>query len=118
MARLSQPVQDGTWLLEEVPGKRHTACVTRAVVCPQGDQVVAQLLNPRPKPVKVYRGSHIATLELVEGPIAEATTTGESGTPAQPGKEAPVSQEKQELLWGMVEKAGARLEVSEKMSLY
>ena len=47
-----------------------------------------------------------------------ATATGESGTPAQPGKEALVSQEKQELLWGMVEKARAGLEESEKMSLY
>ena len=118
MACLSQPVQDGTWLLEEVPGKRHAACVARAVVSPQGDQVVVRLLNPRPEPVKVYSGSHLATLEPVEGPIAVATATGESVSPAQPGKETPVSQEKQELLWGMVEKAGAGLEESEKMSLY
>ena len=115
MARLSQPVQDGTWLLEEVPGKRHAACVARAVVSPQGDQVVVRLLNPRPEPGKVYRGSHLATLEPIEGPIAVAMATGESVAPAQPGKETPVSQEKQELLWGMVEKAGAGLEGSEKI---
>ena len=58
------------------------------MVSPQGDQVVVLLLNPKPEPVKVYRGNHSATLEPVEGPIAVATATGESGTPAQPGKEA------------------------------
>ena len=88
MAHLSQPVQGGNWLLEEAPGKRHAACVARAAVSPQCDQVVVRLLNPRPEPVKVYRGNHIATLEPVEGPIVVAMATGESGTPAQPGKEA------------------------------
>ena len=46
------------------------------------------------------------------------TASGGSGTPAWPGEGVPVSQEKQELLWKMVEKAGAGLEESEKMSLY
>ena len=45
------------------------------------------------------------------------TASGGSGTSARPGEGALVSQEKQELLWEMVRKAGARLEESEKMSL-
>ena len=112
MAHLSQPVQGGMWLLEEAPAKCHAACVARAVVCPQSDQVVVRLLNPRPEPVKVHRETHIATLEPVEGPITVATVHGGSGTSARPGKGASVSQEKQELLWEMAEKAGAGLEES------
>ena len=76
-----------------------------------------RLLNSRPKPVKVYRGSHIAFLESVEEPIAVATASGGSGTSTRPGEEALVSQEKQALLWGMVGKAGAGLEESD-VSLY
>ena len=118
MAHLSQPVESGAWLLEEAPGERHAACVARAVVSPQSDQVVVRLLNPRPEPVKVYRGSRIATLEPVEGHITVAMASEGSGTSANPGEDASVSQEKQELLWGMVEKAGTGLEEGEKMSLY
>ena len=34
MACLSEPVESGTWLLEELPGKRHAACIARAVGTP------------------------------------------------------------------------------------
>ena len=98
MARLSQPVQGGTWLLEEAPGKRHAACVARAVDCPQSDQVVVQLLNTRAEPITIYTGSHIVTIELVEGPIAVVTASGGSGTLARSGEGTLVSQEKQEVL--------------------
>ena len=34
MACLAEPVESGTWLLEELPGKRHAACIAMAVVTP------------------------------------------------------------------------------------
>ena len=118
IARLSQPVEGGTWLLEKAPGERHAACVARAVVSPQSDQVVVGLLNPRPEPVNLYKGSRIATLEPVEGHITVAMASEGLGTPANPDEGASVPHEKQELLWGMVEKAGTGLEEGEKTSLY
>ena len=47
-----------------------------------------------------------------------ATASEGSGTPANPDEGASVPQEKQELLWGIVEKAGTGLEEGEKASLY
>ena len=113
MAGLSEQVEGGMCLFEELSGKRHAACIARAVVTPQSSQVVVRLLNLRSEPVKVYQGSQFAILEQVKGPITVATAT------EAPPQELPsVPQVKQELRWRMVANARVDLQEDEKMAMF
>ena len=76
--------------------KHPAVLVAKAVVAPQTDNVVMRLLNPRPEPVRIYRGSGIASLELVDEPVLLTASVDTATTPT-------VSTEKQEMLWGLAE---------------
>ena len=113
MARTSAPVDGGIWLLEKTSSERVPVMVARAVVAPNELGIPIRLLNTRTEAVTIHKGKTIATLEGIEecqiGAVREDTTRTEASS---------ITQEKQQLLWEIVERIGEHLTEGEKEQLY
>ena len=68
MAQMSEPVNEGSWMVVSEWSDRPPAAVARALVTPKWGKVPVRLLNPREESVTVGAGAAIATLELIEQP--------------------------------------------------
>ena len=68
MAQMSEPVNEGSWIVVSEWSDRPPAAVARALVTPKWGKVPVRLLNPREESVTVGAGAAIATLELIEQP--------------------------------------------------
>ena len=112
MAYLEEPPGEGTWLVEGTPEERAPALVARALVNANTTRVPVRLLNPRTEPVHVYKGVEIAVLEQVDVPSETGNTVIANVVPDT------ISQEKQEMLWGLVETHGAELDAKRREQFY
>ncbi len=104
------------WLMEGERSKRMAAMVANAVVKPNdNNHVPVRLVNPREETVTIHRGTRIATLEDCPACVA---TDGVTTVGATSEAEPVISQEKQKMLWEMVERSGDELGADEKEQLY
>ena len=104
----------GSWLLEgQMGGRLPGAAVARALIRPNLGRVPIKLLNPRPEPVIIPAGSHIANLEEVEHSpeVVAAAVPVES-------KDRDLDPAKVTLLWDLVERSGERLREKEKEEFF
>ena len=111
MACLEEPVEQGTWLLEEVAGKRAPTAVARAILQPTSTLVPVRLLNPRHESITIYSGTEIATIESVQPPVNSVNTVSSSEPEA-------ITKEKIEMLRRLVEEQGAELSSSEREQFF
>ena len=112
MACIDDPVEPGTmWLLEETTEKRAPTAVARALVQPTSTRVPIRLLNPRTEPLVVYAGMELATLEEADAPVGLVNAIGSGDPPA-------VGEEKQEMLWRLVEESDPSLSGEEKQMFF
>ena len=109
MACLEEPLGDGTWLMEGTQEKRVPALVARALVNANTSRVPVRLLNPRAEPVQLFKGTEVAVLELVDIPGEVVISNVGSDT---------ISQEKREMLRGLVETQGAGLTMEQREQFY
>ena len=110
-ASIEAPLE-GVWLVQEATDRRLPAAVACALVEPTSTTIPLRLLNPRTEPVTVYVGTTLATLEDAEFPTcAVDTVSGRDESVA-------VDATKQEMLWGLVERAGADLSPGERDILF
>ena len=99
MAGIPGAATEGTWMMEQEE-KNSAVRVARALVTPEQKEVPVRLLNLRDKSIIVRKGTAVAKLDAVS-----AGTVGPTFVSAvQCGAE--VSEEKQQLLWKVVENAG------------
>lgn len=110
MAYLEEPPGEGTWLVEGTL-ERAPALVARALVNSNATRVPVRLLNPRSEPAHVHKGAEIAVLEQVDVPSV-------TGNIVIGNVVATIPQEKQEMLWGLVETHGAGLDAKEREQFY
>ena len=109
MANLEQPSGPGLWLVEGTGGT-NPVMVARAVVDDPKHQIPVRVLNPSNKVVTLYRGKTIASLQQVE------EASGLSVSAAQLQSESP--QDKDAMLWEMVEATGEALDSEEREQLF
>ena len=106
-ASIEVPVE-GMWLVQEATDKCLPAAVAGALVEPASTAIPLRLLNPQTEPVTVYAGMTLATLEHAEVPAGTVdAVNGRNET-------VTVDAAKQEILWGLVERAGLDLSPGEK----
>ena len=105
MARTTDFINGGSWLVEGNWDKRLPAAVARALVEPRSGKVPVRLLNARAETVTVRAGSEIATLEPVE-PLPDTVVASVEGAAQIP--------EKEEMLLRLVEQNGDELSGDEK----
>ena len=76
--------------------------------------VPVHLVNPNPVEVMIHKGTKVAVVEQ----LGMTSVMSVSEEPARMLKAPPMSKEKQEMLWQMVEKSGEKLSESENNQLY
>ena len=106
-ASIEVPVE-GMWLVQEATDKCLPAAVAGALVEPVSTAIPLCLLNPQTEPVTEYASMTLATLEDAEvhaGAVDAVSGRNETAT---------VDAAKQEILWGLVERAGPDLSPGEK----
>ena len=106
-ASIEVPVE-GMWLVQEATDKCLPAAVACALVEPASTAIPLRLLNSRTEPVTVYAGMTLAMLEDAE--VLAGAVDAVSGR----NETATVDAAKQEMLWGLVVRAGPDLSPGEK----
>ena len=102
MATVNGQVSDGYWLLEGVKKDRLPVAVARALVELKNGRVLVHLVNLRNEAIVVYKNMKLGTLDQPEELLSQGTFVASAGPDD-------LSQEKQKLLWDLVEKNGAHL---------
>ena len=108
MANLVQPEASGMWIME---GDATPVMVARSLLANPGGEIPVRLMNSGDQPVTLYKGKRIATLEPVE-------ETPALGILAVQPKCPQVTEEKQEILWKLVESVGESLSEMNKEQLF
>ena len=106
----SDATMEGVWLVEEAMGKHAEVAVARAIVQPQSSTFPVAILNVLDEPITLYAGSVVATMSPINLPT-EVAPVGRQGA-------KDVSDEKQQVLWQLVQESGAELSPGEKQIFY
>jgi len=97
---------EGVWLVEEATSKHLQVAVARAIVEPKSLTIPVRVLNMSDSPATLYAGSVIATMAPIEPP-AEVDAMDDSAVQE-------VEEEKQQMLWQLVEDSGTELSPGER----
>ena len=99
----------GVWLVEETVSGTSQLAVARAVVQPTSTTIPVCILNTSDEPATLYAGAVIAVLEPVEPPLE---------VDAVSDIHPEVSDDKQDMLWQLVQDCGAELSAGERDIFY
>ena len=97
----------GLWLLEEAPRKRLQVAVARGLVELSSVQLPVVVLNTSEETVTVYKNMDVANLQEVD-----ELATYELGA-VDEGQATAVEEDKQEVVWDLVENSSADLRQGE-----
>ena len=103
---------EGLWLLEEAPRKQLPVAVARGLVELSSVELPVVVLNTSEETVTVYKNMEVATLQEVDKPA-----TYEVGAVDERQATA-VEEDKQQVLWDLVENSSADLSPGEKELFY
>ena len=110
MAKVSEGLHQGTWLLEECKSKNLPVRVARALVNPVTTTVPVRLLNLSSDTTTVFKGTKVATVEKCDtAPIIRAMSVSTTTE-----KIPRVSESKRQLLEQMIDQCAADLERDHK----
>ena len=110
IAKVSEGLHQGTWLLEEYKLKNLPVRATRALVNPVTMTVPVRLLNLSSDTTTVFKGTKVATVEECDtAPIIRAMNVS---TEAE--KIPRVSESKRQLLEQLIDRGAANLEIDHK----
>lgn len=113
MARADCPLNNGVFLIEGARDQKSPLVVANCGVSKQGGS--QGVLNPTKETVTVYQGTKVAHVE----DLAETVVVGEIGQDTGVFAAIPDTPiDKQDLLWGIVEKAGEDLTSDQRSQLY
>ena len=101
---------DGVWLVEETVGKNEHIAVARAIVKPTSASIPVSVVNISDEPVTLYAGMVVASMQPIEPPA-------EVGSISNVEAEG-VDEEKQQMLWQLVEECGSELSSGERDVFY
>ena len=68
---------NGTWLVEDHLPKKPQVLIARAVVTPQQGIIPIRVLNLKPEPLTIYKGTKIAKAKLLENGIETVSIVNE-----------------------------------------
>ena len=89
----------------------HGVAVARAIVCPKNGLIPLRILNPRNCNIPLKKGTELARMERIEGPVVNLSAVRGTDT----GK---VSTAAQETLWSLASKVGDPISAVEKEHLF
>ncbi len=98
----------------DCPIKKSSLVTARAVVQPKLNAVPVRILNLTEEPVVVHRDTKLAELEKLE----ETMVAGIEPTTNASPQSSCVTDQKRQLLWGLVEGADAELSSEEKETFF
>ena len=121
MVNTSQPLKDGTWLLEGMSNKELPCLVARTlgnlVVGGGATCMLAQLMNPTLGEITIHKGTRVSRVERIEEEaVGTLATHNRVVTPDYEGPK--VSSEKQRKLCSIVEETEENLSPVEKEQFY
>ena len=102
---------EGEWIVESNPSMSHGVAVARAIVCPKNGLIPLRILNPRNCNIPLKKGTELARMERIEGPVVNLSAVRGTDT----GK---VSTAAQETLWSLASKVGDHISAVEKEHLF
>ena len=121
MVETSQPLEDGTWLLEGMSDKNLPFLIARTlgnpVVGGGASCMLARLMNPTSGEITIHKGTRVGQVERVEEESVAALTTTDKGETPGHMNETP-SPEKRQMLWSIVEGTGENLGSAEREHFY
>ena len=109
MASVDGDAPEGSCILEKLQGGRTPCVVARALVKPCDGRVPVCFLNPKPEPAVISANTVVATIEEAEPPTSELV----ANVSAQP-----LTHDKEELLWNIVESSGTELSQDQREQFY
>ena len=99
------------WIVESNLSMSHGVAVARAIVCPKNGLIPLRILNPRNCNIPLKKGTELARMERIEGPVVNLSAVRGTDT----GK---VSTAAQETLWSLASKVGDHISAVEKEHLF
>ena len=111
MAATQEPIGEGPWLMQAIQQDRLQAVVASALVDPRTGQVPVRLLNPRAEPVKIRKGTQIATIQRVHLPVTDDVVVAAADLDQ-------ASPDMRQALWGVAESLGPDRSEGEKEQFY
>ena len=98
------------WLFEGAVCKYSSVAVARTIVQPTSTTLPVSVLNVRDEPIIVYAGSVLATMSQINPPT-EVAAVGDQEV-------CKVSEEKQQMLWQLVQESVSELSKGEREVFY
>ncbi|KAL5509658.1 hypothetical protein EMCRGX_G005060 [Ephydatia muelleri] len=102
---------EGEWIVESNPSMTHGVAMARAIVCPKNGLIPLRILNPRNCNIPLKKGTELARMERIEGPVVNLSAVRGTDT----GK---VSTAAQETLWSLASKVGDQISAIEKELIF